>query len=242
MVYAPGAMGRIFEKRKYRMFARWAKTAKAFTKVGKEISIAVKLGGADPAGNPRLRMAIQTARCLNMPKDRIEAAINRASGKDEASLQEVQYAGYAPHGIALFISTATDNSTRTVANVRSLLVKYGGSLASSGALDYLFRHLGAFRVKAPAGSIDDLELDLIDSGLEELAREDDELQIYCEFSQFGAMQHALEQRKLEIVSAGSEWVPTATVTVSEAQEQEVRELIDTLEEDDDVQHVFSNLG
>jgi YebC/PmpR family DNA-binding regulatory protein len=235
-------MGRIFEKRKYRMFARWAKTAKAFTKVGKEISIAVKLGGADPGSNPRLRMAVQTARALCMPKDKIEAAIKRALGKEEAALTEIQYAAYGPHGVALFIAAATDNPTRTAANIRAILVRHQGTLAAPGSLDYLFRHLGSFRVKTPAGSIDELELALIDSGLEELEREEGELQIYCAFAEFKAMQQALEERKLEIISAGSEWLPASTVTVSEAQEQEIRELIEALEEDDDVQAVFQNMA
>ncbi len=235
-------MGRIFETRKHRMFARWAKNAKAFTKVGKEIAIAIKLGGPDPAGNPRLRMAVQTARSLNMPKDRVDAAIQRAAGKDESTLLEMQYAGYAPHGIALFISTATDNPTRTVANVRSILTSYGGSLASSGSLDFLFRHLVSFRLKTPAGSIDDLELELIDHGLEELERDEEELQILCKFSEFGTMQRTLEERKLEITSAGSVWIPNSTIELNEAQEKSVHEVIEALEEDDDVQHIFHNIA
>lgn len=225
------------------MFARWAKTAKAFTKVGKEIAIAVKLGGSDPHSNPRLRMAVQTARGLNMPKDRIEAAIKRASGKDEAMLQEINYSGYAPHGVALFVVTATDNPTRTVANVRSILQHGGGSLASSGALDFLFRHVGSFRIRTtPSLNVDELELALIDLGLEELERADEELNLQVDFSHFGSMQKELEDRKFEVLSAGSQWIPTSTVELSEAQEAEVRKIIDELEEDDDVQHVFDNLG
>lgn len=235
-------MGRIFEKRKDRMFARWAKTAKAFTKVGKEISIAVKLGGADANSNPRLRMAIQTARTLNMPKDRIEAAVKRAAGKDEASLQEVNYAGYGPHGVALYIVTATDNPTRTVANVRSALSAHGGSMAASSALDFLFSHQGVFKTRAPQGSLDELELALIDCGLEEMQRDGDELDIHCAFENFGAIQRELENRKIELLNAGSDWVPSTTVELSEQQEKEVRELIEELEEDDDVQHVFHNIG
>ncbi len=234
-------MGRIFEKRKDRMFARWAKNAKAFTKVGKEISIAIKLGGSDPGGNPRLRAAIQTARSLNMPKDRIEAAVKRASGKEEADLHEVFYSGYAPHGVALFITTATDNPTRTVANVRSILGSHNGSMSSAGALDYLFRRLGVFKVKAPAGALDELELALIDCGLEEMEQVDEDLHIYADFNQFGAMQRELENRKLEVLSAGSEQVPASTVQVTPEQENEIRELLDALEEDDDVQHVFHNM-
>jgi len=236
-------MGRIFEKRKVRMFARWSKTAKAFTKVGKEIAIAIKLGGPDPDGNPRLRMAVQTARGLNMPKERIEAAIKRAAGKDESELQEVNYSGYAPHGVALVIVSATDNPTRTVANVRSALVHGGGSMATGGALDFLFRHVGTFRVKVgPSISLDDLELELIDLGLEELDRSDGEIHLQVEFSKFGTMQRYLEEKKLDVRSAGSQWIPNSTVELPEEKEAEVRNLIEELEEDDDVQHVFDNIG
>ena len=235
-------MGRIFEKRKDRMFARWAKTAKAFTKVGKEIAIAIKLGGADPNGNPRLRMAINTARALNMPKDRVEAAIKRSAGKEEAELQEINYAGYAPHGVALFVVAATDNPTRTAANVRSIFTHHGGSLAAAGALDYLFRHIGAFKVKAPSGSTDDLELALMDAGLEEMERDGEELDIITDFPHFGGIQKELEARKLEVISAGSQWVPASTVELTEEQDKIVHELINELEEDDDVQHVFHNIA
>jgi YebC/PmpR family DNA-binding regulatory protein len=177
-------MGRIFEKRKYRMFARWSKTAKAFTRIGKEISIAVKLSGPDPAGNPRLRMAIQTARGLNMPKDRIEAAIHRASSKDETGLREAVYAGYAPHGIAVMIDTATDNPTRTVANIRSIFTHHGGSLASTSSIEFLFKHQGVFKVTVPAAKHDDLELELIDHGLTEFESEGDEVHLFSEFANF----------------------------------------------------------
>lgn len=235
-------MGRIFEKRKDRMFARWAKTAKAFTKVGKEIAIAVKLGGSDPAGNPRLRMAVQTARSLNMPKDRIEAAIKRASGKEQADLQEIQYAGYAPHGVALFVAAATDNPTRTAGNVRSILSAHNGSLAAPGALDYLFQHRGVFKVKlAPSTNLDEFELGLIDHGLLEFERDAEEPIIVTEFAHFGSMQKELERQSAELLSAGSAWYPSSTVQVNEIQETEIRELIEALEEDDDVQHVFHNL-
>jgi YebC/PmpR family DNA-binding regulatory protein len=239
-------MGRIFEKRKVRMFARWAKTAKAFTKVGKEIAIAVKLGGADPDSNPRLRMAMQTGRSLNMPKDRIEAAIKRAAGKDSADLIEINYSAYAPHGIALLISAATDNPTRTVANVRSILTSHSGSMASSGALDYLFTHRGVFRIKKDLTltqeKVDQLELALIDFGLEELLQEEDEIAIVCGFKDFGTIQKELESHKLELISAGLEWQPATTNALEQVKENQVRELIDALEEDDDVQHVFHNLA
>lgn len=234
-------MGRIFEKRKYKMFARWARTARAFTKVGKEISIAVKLGGADQTGNPRLRMAIQTARSLNMPKDRIEAAINRASAKDGAALQEIVYEGYGPYGVAILIETATDNNTRTVANVRSLLDRYGGSLGATGSLDYLFQRRGVFTIARPKGDIDELQLELIDHGLEDLIESDDELVLYTTFAGFGTLQRALEERGVELKSAGLMRQPNTTVELNQEQEAEVMKLIEALEEDDDVQHVYHSM-
>ena len=225
------------------MFARWAKTAKAFTKIGKEIVIAVKMSGADPAGNPRLRMAIQTARGLNMPKDRIEAAIKRAAGKEEADLLEINYPGYAPHGIALLVAAATDNPTRTAANVRSIFSAHGGSMAAAGSLDYAFAHRGMFKIKPPLNAdLDSLELELIDFGLIEFERDTEELTILTEFSSFGQMQQKIESLGLELISAGFVWLPANTTELTEEQEAEVRELIDALEEDEDVQHVFMNMA
>ncbi len=235
-------MGRIFEKRKDRMFARWAKNAKAFTKIGKEIAVAVKLGGGDPNSNPRLRMAIQTARGLNMPKDRVEAAIKRATSKDAEDLHEVVYEGYAPHGVAIIIETATNNNTRTIANVRSIMTKHGGTIGTSGSLDYLFQRRGVFTVTKPAGDLDELELELIDYGLEEMFEgEDNQLVIYCTFEAFGRMPEALEKHKVEVKSAGLQRIPLNNVALSEAQEKDVEELIAALEEDDDVQHVYTNM-
>jgi len=234
-------MGRIFEKRKDRMFARWAKTAKAFTKLGKELAIAVKLGGPDPAGNPRLRAAIQTARSLNMPKDRIEAAIKRASSKDAANLAEITYEGYAPHGVAVIVESATDNPTRTVANVRSVFNRWNGSLATSGALDYLFERKGVFKITPPSGDLDDLELELIDHGLEELFETDDGLLLYSDYTQFGELQRVLEGKKVELVSAGLQRIPMNYIEVTPEQEAEVEKLVNALEEDDDVQHVYYNM-
>lgn len=234
-------MGRIFEKRKDRMFARWAKTAKAFTKLGKEIAISVKLSGSDPANNPRLRMAIQTARSLNMPKDRIEAAIKRASSKDEADLAEISYEGFAPHGVAVFVETATDNPTRTVANVRNILSKHGGNLATTGALEYIFERRGVFKIAAPQGDMDEFELDLIDHGLEDIYDTDDGLLVYSSFRQFGDLQRALETKGVEVKSATSQRIPTNYVKVTPEQEAEIQKLIDKLEEDDDVQSVFHNM-
>ena len=235
-------MGRIFEKRKDRMFARWAKTAKAFTKIGKEIAISIKIGGPDPAGNARLRTAITMARQLNMPKDRIEAAIHRASNKDEASLQEITYEGYAPHGVAIVIETATNNPTRTVANVRTILNHHGGSMATTGALDFVFQRRGVITIAPYSGDMDQLELDLIDHGLEDIFESDEGLLLYSSFENFGQLQRALEEHKAEIKSAGLQRIPQSTVMLSDAQLQVVEKLIATLEEDDDVQHVYSNLG
>lgn len=234
-------MGRIFEKRKDRMFARWAKTAKAFTKLGKEIAISVKLGGPDPANNPRLRMAMQTARSLNMPKDRIEAAIKRASSKDEADLAEISYEGFAPNGVAVFVETATDNPTRTVANVRNILSKHGGNLATTGALEYIFDRRGVFKISTPPGDMDEFELDLIDHGLEDIFETDDGLLLYSSFKNFGDLQRALEAKNVEVKSAAAQRVPTNYVKVTSEQEAEIQKLIDKLEEDDDVQSVFHNM-
>lgn len=234
-------MGRIFEKRKARMFARWSKTSKAFTKVGKEIVVAVKIGGADPEGNARLRSAIQTARSLNMPKDKIESAIKRAASRDTASMEEVYYEAYAPHGIALFIETATDNATRTVASVRSTLTHNGGTLGTSGSLDYLFDRKGVFAVVPPQVDIEELELELIDFGLEDIFESDEGLLFYSSFESFGELQKALEERGVEIKSASLQRIARNQIKITEAHEAEVLELIEALEEDDDVQQVFHNM-
>lgn len=235
-------MGRIFEKRKYKMFARWAKMAKAFTKIGKEIAISVKLGGANPEGNPRLRMAIQTARTLNMPKDRVEAAIQRATSKDASQLAEVTYEGFGPHGVAIFVEAATDNPTRTVGNVRSIFNAHGGSLGTSGSLSYLFHHKGMFTIVPPAGvNSDDLQLELIDAGVEEFVENEEGLLLITGFAEYGGVQKALEAKKIEIKHAGLHRIPANHVEVSPPQEAELTALIDALEEDDDVQHVFHNM-
>jgi len=235
-------VGRIFEKRKDRMFARWSKTSKAFTKIGKEIAIAVKLGGPEPVGNPRLRVAIQMARNFNMPKDRIENAIKKASSKESEGLVEISYEAYAPHGVALYIESATNNTTRTVANVRMILSKNGGSLASSGALDFVFTRRGVFRIAPPKGDLDEFELELIDHGLIDMFEaEDNDLLLYTEFTHFGDMQSALEKGKVEVKSAGLERAPNTLVSLTEAQIAEVQKIVDLLEEDDDVQHVYHNM-
>lgn len=235
-------MGRIFETRKNRMFARWSKMSKAFTKIGKELAIAVKMGGPDPSCNPRLRMAIQTGRSLNMPKEKIDGAIKRASSKDESGLEEIVYEAYGPHGIAMFVEAATNNPTRTVANVRNVFSKHGGSLATSGALDYLFVRQGVFTMAAPTIDLEELELELIDHGLEEMFEtEDGDLLIYSSFAQYGALQKALEERHLELKSAGLQRTAFNLVDISPEQQVVIDKIIDLLEDDDDVQIVYHNM-
>lgn len=236
-------MGRVFEKNKYRMFARYDRMAKGFTRMGKEIAIAIKLGGGDPAGNSRLRVAIQNAKGINMPKDRIEAAIKRATSKDTSNLDEVVYEGKAAYGIAILIECATDNSTRTVANVRMNFNKYGGELGKTGSLDYLFERKGVFRIKDEGVDLDELEMDLIDFGAEEFehSTEEKQIAITTAFGDFGNMQKALEEKKLNIVSSELERVPNTTVELTDDKVEEVMILIGKLEEDDDIQKVYHNL-
>ncbi|HEX4618995.1 MAG TPA: YebC/PmpR family DNA-binding transcriptional regulator [Steroidobacteraceae bacterium] len=239
-------MGRIFEVRKHTMFARWNRMAKQFARIAKDITMAVKSGGPDPASNPVLRRTIQNARAVNMPKDRIEAAIKRASGRDATSYHEVLYEGYAPHGVALLVETATDNPTRTVAAVRNAITKNGGNLASSGSVSFLFKKMGVFRLDPAGLDQDDLELYLIDHGLEEMGESTGEkgepqLVIRCAFADFGKLQEALEARGLTPLSAEHEYICTAPTELPEAQATEVLTLIDRLEQDDDVQRVFHTL-
>ncbi len=234
-------MGRIFEKRKDRMFARWSKMARAFTKVGREIAIAVKLGGLDPDTNPRLRAAIQVARGLNMPKDRIDAAVNRAASKDEASLSEIVYEGYAPHGVAVIVEAATNNTTRTIANVRSIFVHHEGSMATSGALSFLFQRRGVFAIPPITGDVDEFELEMIDAGLEDIFETEEGFLLYSSFENFVALQAALEKRQIDIKSATLQRLPLSTVEVTPEQQKEIEEFIEEMEEDEDVQHVYHNM-
>ena len=240
-------MGRIFETRKHTMFARWDRMAKQFARVGKEITIAVKAGGPSPEGNPALRRAIQNARAVNMPKDKVEAAIHRASSKDAASFEEVVYEGYAPHGIAVLVETATDNPTRTVAAVRSHFNKGGGAMANAGSVAFQFKKMGAFRLDPKGLDADTLELDLIDHGLEEMGettgeKGEPQLLVRCEFAHFGHLQKALEDRGIVPISAEAEYVPQNPVDLPEDQSTEVLKLVDRLEQDDDVQKVWHNLA
>ena len=236
-------MGRIFEVRKSSMFARYDRMAKQFTRVGKEIAIAVKAGGPDPDTNPMLRRVMQNGKAVNMPKDRIEAAIKNALGKDKTNYDEVLYEGYAPHGIALLVETATDNTTRTVANVRSIFNKGGGSLGNSGSVAFLFKHLGVFKLSAEGLNAEELELELIDFGLDELGEDaEGNIIVRCEFADFGAMQKALEDRGITPISSELEWIALNPIEISEAQSEDVLKLIAKVEEDDDVQRVFHNMA
>lgn len=236
-------MGRIFEVRKSKMFARYDRMAKGFTRIGKEIAIAVKKGGPDPENNPALRRCMQNAKGINMPKDRVEAAIKNAMGKDTSNYDEVLYEGYAPHGVAILVETATDNTTRTVANVRSHFNKGGGSLGNSGSVGFLFKHLGVFKLNAEGINQEELELELIDAGLEELGEDSEgHLIIRCDFNNFGNMQKALEEKGLNVISSELEWIPLSTVEVTEEQAEDVFKLIERVEQDDDVQRVFHNMA
>ena len=240
-------MGRIFEVRKHAMFARWNRMAKQFARIGKDITIAVKAGGPDPASNPALRRVIQNARAVNMPKDRVEAAIKRASGQGAADYQQVLYEGYAPHGVAVLVETATDNPTRTVASVRNVLSKHGGNLAANGSVSFQFRRMGVFRLDPAGIDADELELDLIDHGLEEMGegtgdKGEVQLVVRCLFENFGQLQKRLEERKLAPLSAEQEYICTMPVELAEAHATEALELIDALEQDDDVQKVYHSLA
>ncbi|MGQ1889076.1 YebC/PmpR family DNA-binding transcriptional regulator [Thermophagus sp. OGC60D27] len=236
-------MGRAFEYRKARKLKRWGNMAKTFTKIGREIAIAVKSGGPDPSGNPRLRMLIQNAKAANMPKDNVERAIKKASGKDQADYKEVVYEGYAPHGIAVLVETATDNPTRTVANVRSYFNKAGGSLGTSGSVDYMFEHKCNFKVKMKEGvDLEELELELIDLGGQEVFAEDESMMIYGDFEAFGPIQKYLEENGFEIEKAEFERIPQDTRTLNEEQAADIEKLLARFEEDDDVTNVFHNMA
>jgi YebC/PmpR family DNA-binding regulatory protein len=239
-------MGRIFETRKSTMFARWDRMAKQFTRIGKEIAVAVKAGGPEPANNPALRRCMQNAKSVNMPKDKVEAAIKRAQGKEMDNYEEILYEGYGPHGVALVIETTTDNNQRTVANLRSYFNKLGGSLGTSGSVSFQFNKMGVFKLNPQGLNSEELELELIDAGLEELGEGTGEngeevLVLRCPFNQFGSLQHGLEEKGITPISAELEWIPQNTVELGEEQAQEVLKLIDRIEQDEDVQKVFHNL-
>ncbi|MET0242074.1 MAG: YebC/PmpR family DNA-binding transcriptional regulator [Flavitalea sp.] len=240
-------MGRIFETRKHTMFARWDRMAKQFSRIGKEIVMAVKAGGPDANLNPALRRCVQNAKAVNMPKDRVDAAIKRALGKDTESFEEILYEGYGPFGIPILVETATDNHVRTVANVKSHFNKGGGTLGNSGSVSFQFKKMGVFKLKPEGLNPDDLELELIDFGLEELGEGTGEegepvLIVRSAFSDFGNMQKALEEKGLHPITSEVEWIPSTTMALPEDQATEVLKLIDKLEQDEDVQKVFHNLA
>ena len=235
-------MGRIFETRKHKMFARFARMSKAFNRIRKEIEIAVKAGGSDPKANSKLRIAVQNAKSVNMPKDKVEAAIKRASSKDSAGYQEIVYEGYAPHGIAMMVECATDNPTRTVANVRHLFRKFEGTLGNAGSISFMFEKKALFKVdKSKAADLESLELELIDFGLDDFSFDDDFIYIYTPFQEYGNMQKALEERGLDINATEFQYIPTNYKELNEEQQKEVNELIEAIEEDDDVQSVYHNM-
>ena len=242
------AMGRIFEVRKHAMFARWNRMAKQFTRVAKDIAIAVHSGGPDPASNPFLRRVLQNARAVNMPKDKTDAAIRRASGKEAANYQEIIYEAYAPHGVALLVEAATDNPTRTVGSVRNIISKNGGNLGATGSVSFQFKKMGVFRLDpAAVKDQDEFELDMIDHGLEEMGESTGEkgeaqLVIRCAFNDFGRLQEALEGRRIVPLSAEHEYICSLPVELPEDQATEVLGLIDKLEQDEDVQKVFHTLA
>ncbi len=241
-------MGRIFETRKATMFARWDRMAKAFTRVGREIAVAVRAGGPLPENNPALRRAIQNARSVNMPKDKVQNAIKRAQGKDATDYAEAIYEGYAPHGVAVMAVAATDNPTRTIANVRTCFNKGNGSIGTTGSVSFGFDRMGVFRLDpATLGDLEELELDLIDHGLEEMGeatgdKGEAQIIVRCPMKEFGRLQAALEERGITPVATASEFIPQNVVELTEEQATEVLALVDRLEQDEDIQQVFHNLA
>jgi len=235
-------MGRAFEFRKARKLKRWGTMAKTFTKIGKDIAIAVKSGGADPAGNSRLRVLMQNAKAANMPKENIERAIKKAISKDQADYKEVIYEGYAPFGIAVLVETATDNPTRTVANVRSCFNKFGGTFGTSGSVAFMFDHKCNFKVKLKEKlDLEELELEMIEYGVEEIFAEDDTFMIYADFTAFGPIQKYLEANNFEIISADFEYISHESKVLNDEQVAQVEKLLEKLEEDDDVNNVYHNM-
>jgi YebC/PmpR family DNA-binding regulatory protein len=234
-------MGRAFEFRKGRKMKRWSAMAKAFTRIGKDIVMAVKEGGPNPESNSRLRAVIQNAKAANMPKDNVERAIKKATEKDTANYKEVLFEGYAPHGIAILIETATDNNNRTVANIRSYFNKCNGSLGTQGSVEFMFDHICNFRIPKGAMDLEELELEFIDFGVEEVFEDEDGILIYAPFESFGAIQKELENRGFEILSSGFERIPQVTKELTDEQVADVEKLLEKIEEDDDVQNVYHTM-
>lgn len=235
-------MGRAFEYRKARKLKRWGNMSRTFTRIGKEITIAVKASGSDPSANPRLRVLLQNAKAANMPKDTVERAIKKATDKDAGDYKEITYEGYGPFGIAIFVEAATDNNTRTVANVRSYFTKFGGNLGTQGSLTFLFDHKSVFKIKAKEGiSLEDLELELIDYGVDEIVPDEEEIMLYGAFEEFANIQKYLESNGFEIVSAEFERIPHELKDVNAEQRATIEKLLEKLEDDEDVQNVFHNM-
>jgi len=234
-------MGRAFEFRKARKMKRWSAMSKAFTRIGKDIVMAVKEGGPDPDANSRLRAVIQNAKAVNMPKDNVERAIKRASDKSLGDFKEVLFEGYAPHGIAVIIETATDNNMRTVANVRSYFNKCDGSMGTSGSTVFMFDHTCNFRIDGEGQDLEELELELIDAGVDEIFEDEDGVLIYAPFESFGAIQSYLEENKIEILSSGFERIPQVTKKLSAEEAADVEKLLEKLDEDDDIQNVYHTM-
>ncbi|WP_372751363.1 YebC/PmpR family DNA-binding transcriptional regulator [Labilibaculum sp.] len=235
-------MGRAFEFRKARKFKRWDKMAKAFTRIGKDIVIAIKAGGPDPASNSHLRAVIQNAKAVNMPKENVERAIKKATSKDQKDYKEIVYEGYAPHGIAILVETATDNHTRTVADVRSYFNKCNGSLGTTGSVEFMFEHKCHFKIENIGQDIEELEFELIDIGVEEVFEDEDGIMLYGNFPDFGKIQSYLEENNMTVISSGFERIPMDTKELSEEQIADVEKLLDKLEDNDDVQNVYHNMA
>ena len=235
-------MGRAFEFRKARKMKRWSAMSKAFTRIGKDIVIAVKEGGPDPDSNSKLRAVIQNAKSVNMPKDNIDRAIKRASDKSLGNYKEILFEGYAPYGVAILVETATDNNTRTVANIRSYFNKCNGNLGTSGSVIFMFDHTCNFRIEKQNIDIENLEFDLIDFGVEEVFEDEDGILIYGPFDSFGEIQKALESKEIQIISSGFDRIPNNLKNVNEEERSEIETLLEKIENDDDVQNVFHNMN
>lgn len=235
-------MGRAFEYRKARKMKRWGNMSRTFTRIGKEITIAAKAGGPDPSTNPRLRALLQNAKAANMPKDTVERAIKKATDKDAGDYKEIIYEGYGPHGIAIVVEAATDNNTRTVANVRSYFNKHGGNLGTQGSLSFLFDHKSVFKIKPTEGmDLEELELELIDCGVDEVEPDEEEIVLYGAFEDYSNIQHFLESNGYEIISSEFVRIPNDVKELNDEQRAAVEKLLDKFEEDEDVQNVFHNM-
>lgn len=234
-------MGRAFEFRKARKMKRWSAMSKAFTRIGKDIVMAVKDGGPNPESNSRLRAVIQNAKAVNMPKVNVERAIKKASDKSQGDFKEVLFEGYAPHGIAVLVETATDNNTRTVANVRACFSKCDGTMGTSGSVVFMFDHTCNFRINGEGLDAEEIELEFIDYGAEEVFADEDGILIYAPFESFGTIQAALEDKEFEILSSGFERIPQVNKKLSEEQTKDVDKLLEKLDDDDDVQNVYHNM-